>query len=123
LLAALARNRVVGLLIDQDIGDIPGVFVHFFGRPAWTPSGAASLALHRRCPIVPAFAHRRADGSHVVEVHPPLPEPAPGPKEDRVAELTAAATAAIERQVRAHPEQWVWLHRRWRRQPSAPPTG
>jgi KDO2-lipid IV(A) lauroyltransferase len=117
LLAALAANRVNGLLIDQDIKDIPGVFVPFFGRPAWTPSGAASLALRAGCPVVPAFDHRRGDGRHEVEILPPLPQPPPGAPEEQVAALTAAATSAIERQVRAYPEQWVWMHRRWRRQP------
>lgn len=119
LVAALTANRVNGLLIDQDIRGIPGVFVPFFGRPAWTPSGAASIALRRQCPLVPAFGHRRADGRHSVEIHPPLPEPPPGPAEERVTALTAAATAAIEEQIRAHPEQWVWMHRRWRTQPPA----
>ena len=115
----LARNGVGGLLIDQDIRDVPGVFVPFFGRPAWTPSGAALLSIRMRCPMVPGFIHRRADGTHLAEIHPPLPEPAAGSLEDRVAELTALATAAIERQVRAHPEQWVWMHRRWRTQPES----
>jgi len=117
LLAALAANRVNGLLIDQDIRDIPGVFVPFFGRPAWTPSGAASLALRQGCPVVPVFAHRRSDGQHIVEIQPPLPEPPPGTSEERITALTAAATAAIERQIQAYPEQWVWMHRRWRTQP------
>ena len=119
LFAALAANRVNGLLIDQDIRDIPGVFVPFFGRPAWTPSGAASLALRHGCPVVPIFAHRRSDGRHLAEIHPPLPDPPPGPSEERITALTAAATAAIERQIRAYPEQWVWMHRRWRTQPTA----
>jgi len=117
LLAALAANRVNGLLIDQDIKDVPGVFVPFFGRPAWTPSGAAMFALRQECPVVPAFDHRLDDGRHQVEVLPPLPEPPPGSPEERITALTAAATAAIEGQVRAYPEQWVWMHRRWRRQP------
>jgi Kdo2-lipid IVA lauroyltransferase/acyltransferase len=119
LFAALAANRVNGLLIDQDIRDIPGVFVPFFGRPAWTPSGAASLALRHGCPVVPIFAHRRSDGRHLAEIHPPLPDPPPGPSEERITALTAAATAAIERQIRAYPEQWVWMHRRWRTRPAA----
>ncbi len=117
MLSALGKNRVIGLLIDQDIRDIPGVFVPFFGRPAWTPSGAASLALHKGSPVVQAFSHRRHDGTHVIEVHPPLPQPPAGSKEDRVTELTAAATAGIERHIRAHPAQWVWMHRRWRTEP------
>jgi KDO2-lipid IV(A) lauroyltransferase len=119
MIRALAANRVAALLIDQDIRDIPGVFVPFFGQPTWTPSGGAMLAIRRGCPVVPAFIHRRADGTHKAEVHPPLPIPVDGSLEDRVEELTASATAVIERQVRAHPEQWVWMHRRWRTQPES----
>jgi KDO2-lipid IV(A) lauroyltransferase len=117
LVRMLARKGATGLLIDQDIPSIPGVFVPFFGRPAWTPSGAAMLAIRRRCPVVPGFIHRRPDGTHQTDFHPPLPMPEGGSPEDRVEELTAAATACIERQIRAHPEQWVWMHRRWRTQP------
>jgi KDO2-lipid IV(A) lauroyltransferase len=123
LLAALAANRVNGLLIDQDIKDIPGVFVPFFGRPAWTPFGAAALALRRGCPVLPVFDHRLGDGRHQVEIHPPLPDPPPGAPEERILVLTAAATAAIECQIRSCPEQWVWMHRRWRRQPPAATDG
>ncbi len=114
---ALGKNKVCGLLIDQDIRDVPGVFVPFFGRPAWTPSGAAMLAIRRGCPVIPGFIHRRPDGTHAAEIHPPLDTPTAGTLEDQIRELTAAATAAIERQIRAYPEQWVWMHRRWRRQP------
>lgn len=117
LARALGRNGVAALLIDQDIKDVPGVFVPFFGRPAWTPSGAALLAIRMRFPMFPGFIHRRADGTHKCVVHPPLPMPTDGTLEDKVEELTAAATAAIERQIRSHPEQWVWMHRRWRTRP------
>ncbi len=123
LVAALLANRVVGLLVDQDIRDIPGVFVPFFGRPAWTPSGAAQLALRARVPVVPAFISRRADGSHHVEAQPPIEHAGEPGDADAVARLTAEATAAIERQIRAHPEQWVWMHRRWRTQPQEQPQG
>jgi len=119
LARALARNGVGGLLIDQDIKDVPGVFVPFFGRPAWTPSGAAMLAIRMRCPLLPGFIHRRADGTHKGVVHPPLPMPTDGTLADKVEELTAAATAAIEHQIRTYPEQWVWMHRRWRTQPES----
>jgi KDO2-lipid IV(A) lauroyltransferase len=119
MVRALAENRAAALLIDQDIRDIPGVFVPFFGQPAWTPSGAAMLAIRRGCPVVPGFIHRRPDGTHRAEIHPPLPVPSDGSLEDRVEELTASATAVIERQVRAHPEQWVWMHRRWRTRPDS----
>ncbi len=117
LMDALGRNRVVGLLIDQDIRGIPGVFVPFFGRPAWTPAGAAQLAGAARCPVIPAFIHRRPDGTHLAEAHPPLQPPHTADPERAIRELTAAATAAIEAQIRSHPEQWVWMHRRWRTRP------
>jgi KDO2-lipid IV(A) lauroyltransferase len=117
LARALGRNRVVGLLIDQDIRDVPGVFVPFFGRPAWTPSGAALLAIRLRCPLLPGFIHRRPDGTHAAEIHPPIEVPTEGPLDERIETLTARATAAIERQIRAHPAQWVWMHRRWRTTP------
>jgi len=117
LFVALKSNRVNGLLIDQDIHDLPGIFVPFFGRPAYTPLGAATLALRAECPMIPAFAFRRPDGSHLVEVHPPLPKPEEGSFDEQVRQLTATATTAIESQIRAHPEQWVWMHRRWRTQP------
>lgn len=117
LLEALGKGRAVGLLIDQDIPSIPGVFVPFFGRPAWTPSGAAMIALRARCDLVPGFIHRRPDGSHLIKIEPPLPVPSKGPLENRVWELTAALTAKIEWQIRSWPEQWVWMHRRWRTRP------
>jgi KDO2-lipid IV(A) lauroyltransferase len=117
MIRALAGNRVAALLIDQDIRDIPGVFVPFFGRPAWTPSGGAMLAIRRGCPMVPGFIHRRANGTHKAEIHPPLPIPTEGSLDDRVEQLTASATAVIEQQIRSHPEQWVWMHRRWRTRP------
>ena len=119
MIRALAGNRVAALLIDQDIRDIPGVFVPFFGRPAWTPSGGAMLAIRRGCPIVPGFIHRCANGSHKAEIHPPLPIPTDGSLEARVEALTASATAVIEQQIRAYPEQWVWMHRRWRTRPDS----
>lgn len=118
MIRSLAENRTSALLIDQDIRDIPGVFVPFFGRSAWTPSGAAMLAIRRKCPVVPGFIHRRPDGTHKAEIRPPLTLPEGGSIEDQVEELTASATAVIEDQIRAHPEQWVWMHRRWRTRPA-----
>jgi len=117
LIRALGKGRGVGLLIDQDIPSIPGVFVPFFNRLAWTPSGAAMLALRARCPIMPGFIHRKPDGTHKIKVYPPLKVPEEGSLAEKVEVMTAEATAAVEWQVRAWPEQWVWMHRRWRTRP------
>jgi KDO2-lipid IV(A) lauroyltransferase len=116
LVQAIRNGRVDGLLIDQDI-DVPGVYVDFFGRPAWTPTGAALLALRTRCPVVAGFATRLANGRMRLSFSEPI-QTAPGADLDTdVARLTAIFTAHIERQVRSHPEQWVWMHRRWKHQP------
>jgi KDO2-lipid IV(A) lauroyltransferase len=122
LLEGLKQGRCVGLLIDQDIPSIPGVFVPFFGRPAWTPSGAAMIALRTGSPLVPGFIHRRPDGTHLGRIGPPLAVRCDGALDERVGELTAAVTAAVEWQVRAWPEQWVWMHRRWRTRPGDTPA-
>ncbi len=116
LVQGLRHGRVIGLLIDQDIA-APGAYAEFFGRPAWTPVGAALLPLRLGCPIVPGFAARQPNGTMRLEFDPPV-EAVPG--QDPQAEasrLTAVLTARIERQVRSYPEQWVWMHKRWRHQP------
>jgi KDO2-lipid IV(A) lauroyltransferase len=112
LLRASRDGGALGMLIDQDT-KVEGVFVPFFGRDAWTPVGAAQLAIKRGLAVLPIFAERRDDGRHCVRVGGPL---ALG---SDAQELTARMTLAIEEQVRRCPAQWVWMHRRWRRRPVA----
>lgn len=117
LLEALRQDRALGMLIDQDTA-VKGTWVPFFGRPAYTPVGAAELAAKRDAAVVPSFIARRPDGSHRTTFHPALELPSD------VDQATARMTAVIEEQIRRHPEQWVWMHRRWRRQPpDADPGG
>jgi Kdo2-lipid IVA lauroyltransferase/acyltransferase len=111
---ALQRNRIVAMLIDQDIQGA-SVYVPFFGRPAHTPVGAALLALRARVPLATVFIEREPDGRHLARVTA-VPNDVRRHR-DGVHELTARLTAAIEAQIRRAPEQWVWWHQRWRRQP------
>jgi KDO2-lipid IV(A) lauroyltransferase len=113
LLITLRRGGALGMLIDQDT-KVEGVWVPFFGRPAFTPVGAAKIALKQRAAVVPVFIERLAGGRHRVKFQPPLDLP------DDPREATALMTAKIEEQIRRRPEQWVWMHRRWRRQPPGP---
>ena len=112
LLGVLRRGGTLVMLIDQDTR-VDGVWVPFFGRPAFTPVGAAEIALRQKAEVVPAFFERRPDGGHLVRFHPPLSLP------DDPQAATALMTEKIEEQVRRRPEQWVWWHKRWRRQPPA----
>lgn len=110
LLGALRAGKALGMLIDQDT-KVDGVWVPFFGRLAFTPVGAAKIALRQNTAVIPTFIERLPDGRHRATFHPPLDLP------DDPVEATAAMTASIETQIRRVPEQWVWMHRRWRRQP------
>ncbi len=110
LLRVFRSGGVLAMLIDQDVR-VDGVWVPFFGRLAYTPAGAAQIALRRGATVVPIFMERREDGSHLMRCLPALKLP------EDVRGATAAMTAAIEEQVRRRPEQWVWMHRRWRQRP------
>jgi Kdo2-lipid IVA lauroyltransferase/acyltransferase len=112
--AALARNHIVAILMDQDSRG-GGVFVPFFGRPAHTPPGAAVLALRTRAPVVTVFIRRRPEGGHVITFERVPIEHGAG--RGQLTALTARFTAAIEAAIRTSPAEWVWWHERWRRQP------
>ena len=110
LLRTLRDGGALGMLIDQDTL-VDGDWVPFFGRPAYTPLGAAQIALRQGAVVIPTFIARKEDGRHRAVFHPALELP-----EDATA-ATAMMTATIEAQIRRHPTQWVWMHRRWRRRP------
>jgi KDO2-lipid IV(A) lauroyltransferase len=120
IIRTLRSGKALGLLVDQDIADVQGVFVPFFGRLANTPRAAADLALRFGAPVVVATIHRRgprpADGHRLEMVEIPF-DPSPADREAEAVRITAACTAALEAAIRRHPEEWVWMHERWRRRP------
>jgi KDO2-lipid IV(A) lauroyltransferase len=114
LIVMLRRGGVVGLLIDQDT-KTDGVFVPFFHREAYTPTGAASLALRTGASVVVGFIVREGRDRHRIVIQGPLTLPRSGDADRDVRDQTARFTKMIEDQVRRTPEQWIWMHRRWRR--------
>lgn len=112
LLRQLRKGGALGMLIDQDTR-VDGVWVPFFGQQAFTPVGAANIALRQGAAVVPAFIERRNDGTHLARFQPALE------LSHDATEATAQMTAKIEEQIRSRPEQWVWMHRRWRRRPAS----
>ncbi len=113
LIAMLRRGGVVGLLIDQDM-KTDGVFVPFFHREAYTPTGAASLAFRTGASVVVGFIVREGRDRHRVLIHGPLVLPRSGDADRDVRDQTARFTKMIEGQIRRTPEQWIWMHRRWK---------
>lgn len=116
MLKVLKSGGSVALLIDQDT-KVKKVFVNFFGRPAATPVGAAVLALKTGAAIVPTYIHLGDDGLQHMHILPELPMTVSGNEEEDVRINTQKMTDFIESVIRQHPEQWVWMHRRWRTKP------
>ena len=110
---ALRRGRMVGILLDQNASRAEGVFAPFFGIPASTSKALAVISLRTGAPVVPVFIRRVEGGRHRVEVQPVIPSPAAGD----VADYTAAFNRSIEAAVRRAPEQWFWMHNRWKTRP------
>lgn len=116
ILGQLKQNRIVGIVIDQNTTTAGGLLVDFFGHPARTTPVAAILARHRDIPVLPVFSRRLADGRHLMAVFPPLPmRKTKDPDADILGHLRLQ-NLAVEAWVRACPEQWLWLHRRWKNQ-------
>jgi KDO2-lipid IV(A) lauroyltransferase len=111
-----SEKGILGVLIDQDTR-VAGHFVPFFGRPAFTPRAAGDLAVHLSAPLVFACAHRVARGMHRMVVRR-IDVPRTGDRDRDSLALTVAATLAIEEEIRKRPEEWVWMHPRWRTQSS-----
>ena len=115
-LRALRRNEIVGVLLDQNAGQ-SGVFVDFFGHLASTAPGAAAFALRTGAAVLPTFGWRKADNTHAVAVGPAISLVRTGDRRHDILVNTAHHTKVIEEAIRAHPEQWFWLHKRWKTRP------
>jgi KDO2-lipid IV(A) lauroyltransferase len=116
LIRVFRENRILGILIDQDT-DVDGAFVDFMGKPAWTPTAAASMAIKFGAPMTFGYIQRGIDNRHTVYLEGPLDLISTGDRDRDIIANTAMLTKKIEEVIRRNPEQWVWMHRRWRRQP------
>ena len=122
VLKALRSGDSVGVLPDVNVHPKEGVFVPFFGVPACTTSGVARLAIHANALIFPMFAvWDETEKRYVVYNGHPIEPSSTGDRERDVVETTAAYTAEIEKIIRRFPEQWLWIHRRWKTQPPGQP--
>jgi KDO2-lipid IV(A) lauroyltransferase len=112
MLSILNKGGHIGMLLDQKQND--GIAVPFFGREAMTAPALASFARKFECPIIPARVIRLKGATFRVELLPPMVLPPPLP--DRAEDMRMIMTEVnklLEGFIREHPEQWLWLHRRW----------
>ena len=111
----LRQGKVLGLLIDQETKRSEGVDVTFFDRTVSATPSAALLAIRCKSPVLPVFCIREADSRLTLVVDPPLTMKRTGGLRADLKTNTQIMTSAIERAVRAYPEQWFWFHKRWKR--------
>jgi KDO2-lipid IV(A) lauroyltransferase len=116
IIKAIKDGFPVAMLIDQDT-KAKGVFVDFFGMKAHTPIGPAALAKMLDVPIIPMAMHLKEDLTYEIECFEPIRYIDTGDKEKDIITLTQKCTDVYEQMIRQHPEQWVWMHRRWKKQP------
>jgi KDO2-lipid IV(A) lauroyltransferase len=116
ILRVLKANGIIGILADQDVDSVDGVFVDFFGRRAYTPSGPVALARSSGAVLIPGFIIRENEGHRLV-LEDPLKLVDTGDKEKDLLTNTQLWSGVIEAHIRRYPEQWVWMHRRWKTTP------
>jgi KDO2-lipid IV(A) lauroyltransferase len=107
----LARGGMMAMLVDQKLND--GIEARFFGQPAMTAPAPAAFALRYRCQLVPAHCERLAPARLRMVIEPPLALPDTGNRSADIAALTQCINDTLERWIRARPDAWLWLHRRW----------
>jgi len=117
LLAVKKENKVIGILLDQNVDWYEGVFVPFFGKPACTNKGLALVALRTGSPVVPIFSVRQPDGRYRIIFEDEVVLKRSGDKIRDVEENTAVFTQVIEKYVRRYPDHWFWFHKRWKTRP------
>ena len=118
-LKALRSNELLFIPLDQNFGSAGGVFVDFFGQKAATATGPVVFAKRTRAPILPMFVVRQKDDTHKVIIDPPLKLEEFADDKEMIQRNTEKITQVIERYIRQYPQEWGWMHRRWKSRPAA----
>lgn len=112
ILKALAANEAVGILADQNAGLNDGEFVQFFGKAACAQTGFAKIAAHSGAAVIPGFAiWSAAEGRYILRFYPPVAMTGDAHRD------TQRLHEVLEAVIRAYPDQWLWIHRRWKTRP------
>jgi len=119
ILKSLGRSEMVVLLMDQNVDWYEGVFVDFMGHRACTNKGLALIALKTKAPVIPAFLVREKEG-FTAKFLPEIPLIISGDKTRDVEDNTRQYNQVIESFLRRYPDQWFWLHQRWKTRPYQP---
>lgn len=118
MLSTLRAGKLLAVLVDINVVRDKGIFVNFFGVPACTTFIAAKLSLRTAAPLVPVFVPwDEATQRYVLRIQEPLSIERCGDEDEDVRRLTEQFTKVVEDEIRRYPDQWLWIHKRWRTQP------
>ena len=117
LVERLKKGECLIIMIDQDSLNIRGEFLQFFGKEAYTPIGCARLAMDTGAAVVPMYTYRNDDNTYVFKMLPEIPFERKATDLETIRYNTQKHNDVIERIIREHPEQWVWMHERWKTTP------
>jgi KDO2-lipid IV(A) lauroyltransferase len=114
----LREGKGVGFVVDQNMTSDEGIFLDFFGKPACTMTALATVARKTKSAVIPATIYRSEDAkSYHVQFKAPLPWIEKDSAQDEIEANTLLYNKAIEKMISDHPEQWIWMHKRWKTQP------
>jgi len=122
LLTAMRTGATVGMLIDTNMTPPRGEFVKFFGTDACTGTGLAHVARNTGATVLPGFMlWEPGEGKYVLHFGPEIEIPHTADRGADILEGTRRCTAELERWIRRYPDQWLWIHRRWKTRPAGEP--
>jgi len=121
-LRTLKEKGCLAIILDQNAARHMGVFVDFFGHPACTSTGLALLSAQTQTPVYPIYSLRRGNLHHDMFLEKAIPPP-PDTSRETLSAATQEYTKFLESLIRRHPDQWLWIHKRWRTQPKPGPVG
>jgi len=113
ILKALKKGEIIAMLIDQNTKSVPGIYVNFLNKIAYTPIGPAAISLRSKCSLVPAFIYKNKNNKHTVEFLPEVELIRTNDYKYNLLLNTQKFNKIIEKYIQNYPEQWVWFHNRW----------
>lgn len=117
ILQSLRENRMIALLIDQNVLKSQAVFVDFFGKKAATTPSLAAFFLRTRAPLLPVFCYPTSSHMYQLKIFPPLKISLEEDYDRDILKITQICTMIIEEQIRKNPSYWLWFHNRWKTRP------
>lgn len=114
ILKALKAKETVVFVLDQFMGPPIGVRTRFFGHETGTALGLAVMVQRSQAPVIPIYTYRRKDGATVIRFEKEIPFEEKGDRDESLAYMTQVYTDCLEGIIRRHPEQWMWVHNRWK---------